>query len=76
MKSRSGDQGRTAAVGFESSQWLSTTRRRRLLGQALSDQQGEITAAEAAAIEQLLTAFANGGAALAVPPRSVIDLSV
>jgi hypothetical protein len=45
------------------------------LGQALSDQQGEIATGEAAAVEQLLTAFANGGAAPAVPPRSVIDPS-
>jgi len=45
------------------------------LGQALSDQQSEIAAGEAAAVEQLLNAFANGGATLAVPPRSVIDPS-
>jgi hypothetical protein len=36
MKSGSRAEGRAAVVGFESSQWLSMTRRRKLLGQALS----------------------------------------
>jgi hypothetical protein len=35
MKSGSRGEGHAAVVGFESSQWLSMTRRRRLLGQAL-----------------------------------------
>jgi len=36
MKSGSRDEGRAAVVGFESSQWQSMIRRRRLLGQALT----------------------------------------